>query len=482
MQDESLENMIVALHCRGWAMRELSREFNVSRGRVRRILARWSHKRETGKELPRKAIARASKLDAYKDYITELLDAYKDPPVTVQRVFEMIRDKGYDGGRTIVSCYLAGIRGKQAGEPVVCVETTSGQRGSHDWSEYSIYFTETGRKEKVTFFSFILNYSRRQYIEVAQDKTQATLFQCLVNTFIYMDGVPRQVKSDNQKACVDRWEFGKAVFNRKFLDFATWYRFEPLAITPGKPRENLKVERPFYYLEKSFLNARSFQNKQDLKMQLLDWLQSINDQRVHRTTGETPVSLYQKEYPYLQPLPLQHYDTALAAYRVVNNESCIQWQGFFYVVPAQYMNQPCLVRQSDDQVTICSPDGSQIVCYPLAAKENGNKYVGRHAPQQWEASSPKTEEVISRLESMGPVMQQYIAHVKMYKEGSYRHHLRRILSLKVSYQTEDILVAVGRALKFKVYESSAIENFLRVNAEQKNGITLFPKTRPPYED
>jgi hypothetical protein len=79
-------------------------------------------------------------------------------------------------------------------------------------------------------------------------------------------------------------------------------------------------------------------------------------------------------------------------------------------------------------------------------------------------------------------MQQYIAHVKMYKEGSYRHHLRRILSLKVSYQTEDILVAVGRALKFKVYESSAIENFLRVNAEQKNGITLFPKTRPPYED
>ena len=173
----------------------------------------------------------------YKDYIKELLETYKDPPPTGQRVFELIREKGYPGGRTIVNYYLADVRGKQTQEPVICVETPAGQRGSHDWSEYYVYLSDKGEKEKIIFFSFILNYSRRQYIEVVEDKTQTSLFQCLINTFVYFDGVPREIKSDNQKACVDRWESGKPVFNKTFLEFASHYCFTPLTIHPGKPRD-----------------------------------------------------------------------------------------------------------------------------------------------------------------------------------------------------------------------------------------------------
>jgi len=205
MQNESLENIVITLHARGWAIRRLSRELGISRERVIRILKQNNKKRETGNIKPEKVIVKPSKLDPFKEYIAELLDTYTNPPITTQRVLEKIREKGYDGGRTILGEYVATVRGKQAGEPVVCVETSPGQRGSHDWSEYAIYFSDTDKKEKVTFFSFILNYSRRQYIEVVEDKTQITLLRCLVNTLIYFDGVPREVKSDNQKACVDRW-------------------------------------------------------------------------------------------------------------------------------------------------------------------------------------------------------------------------------------------------------------------------------------
>jgi len=237
MQNESLENTVITLHARGWAMRRISREFGISRERVMRILRRNNQKRETGNAMPRKTVEKPSKLDPYKEDIAELLDKYRQPPVTTQRILEKVREKGYQGGRTILGEYVAGIRGKQAGEPVVYVETSPGQRGSHDWSEYWVYFTDSGTKEKVTFFSFILNYCRRQYIEVVKDKTQTTLLRCMVSTFIYFDGVTREVKSDNQKACVDRWEQGRPVFNRRFLEFASWYRFKPLTITPGKPRD-----------------------------------------------------------------------------------------------------------------------------------------------------------------------------------------------------------------------------------------------------
>jgi transposase len=141
----------VTLHARGWAVRQLSREFGISRGRVSRILTRNKHSRETGSSPAKVTVIRASRLDAYKDYIAELLDTYREPPITGQRVLEKIRERGYDGGRTILGDYLAAVRGKQVGEPVFCVETSAGQRGSHDWSEYYIYFTGSDKKEKVSF-------------------------------------------------------------------------------------------------------------------------------------------------------------------------------------------------------------------------------------------------------------------------------------------------------------------------------------------
>ena len=482
MQNESLENTVITLHARGWAIRRISREFGISRERVMRILKRNNQKRETGQDIPRKTTEKPSKLDTFKEYIAELLNTYTDPPVTTQRILEKIRERGYQGGRTIVGEYVAAVRGKQAGEPVVYVETAPGQRGSHDWSEYSVYFTDTGVKEKVTFFSFILNYCRRQYIDVVEDKTQITLLRCLVNTFIYFDGVTREVKSDNQKACVDRWEQGKPVFNRRFLEFASYYRFKPLTITPGKPRENLRIERPFYYLEQNFLNGRRFCNVKDLRDQLQQWLLEVNDQRIHRTTLKTPMSMYKEEYPFLQPLPSKHYDTSLTGYRVVNNESCVEWKGHYYALPAQYMHQTCLVRESEDLVAIYGPAGSEIIRHPLPDQNAAGKYVGRPRLPLRQNASPRLEEVKLRLEAMGEVMTRYIGEVIKQKPSSYRHHLRSVLSLKVNYHQQDIILAVARALKYKVYESSAIENFLDSHAEKKNEYRLFTKNDPGYED
>jgi hypothetical protein len=102
--------------------------------------------------------------------------------------------------------------------------------------------------------------------------------------------------------------------------------------------------------------------------------------------------------------------------------------------------------------------------------------------QRPQTVSPRLEEVISRLESMGEVMTRYIAEVKKHKPSSYRHHLRKVLSLKVNYHQQDIVLAITRALKYKVYESSSIENFLDSCAQKKNEIRLFFNNNLHYED
>jgi len=466
MKDEQLENTVITLHLqKKWSIRRISRELHISRKRIRRILVLNSVLRDTtpeGKITHKKR--RPSKLDPYKKFIGELLDKYRN--ITGQRVYEHLKEKGFDGEITIVRDYLKSIRGVGSKTPVRIVETEPGQRGAHDWSDYNITFTSTGKTEKVTFFSYILSYSRRQYIDPVDDMKQQTLFRQLIAAFIYTDGVPLEIRGDNQKVCVDRWEMGQPVFNRKYLEFATWYRFRPITITPRRPQENLKVERPFWYFEQSFLNGRTFRDRDDLKEQLRKWLTEVNDVRKHGTTKRRPIDMYIEEHPFLQPLPANHFDTSLLIYKVVNQESCIYWKDYQYVVPGKYMFELCPVRVTESHMVIYSPAGEQIACHPLAEKGRKERYIGVH---QKPCKKPDLviADVISRLESFSPEMSEYIDQVKRHKPNSWGHHLRSLLALKANYRVEDILVAVRRAWQYKVFESGAIERFLENNSEPR---------------
>ena len=481
MKDENTENVVITLHGKGWSIRQISHELGISRERVRRWLVSNSVLRDTTPEegiKPKEK--RPSKLDPYKEFIAELLDKYSD--ITGQRVYEHLKEKGFDGEITIVRGYLKSIRQVGSKTPVRMVETDPGQRAAHDWSDYNIPFTSTGKTEQVTFFSYILGYSRRQYINMVDDKTQKTLFRELIAAFIYLDGVPLEIKGDNQKACVDRWELGRPVFNRKYLEFATWYRFTPRTITPRRPQENLKVERPFWYLELNFLNGREFKDRDDLKEQLQRWLREVNDVRKHGTTKRRPIDMYIEEHPFLQPLPANHFDTSLVTQKVVNQQSCIYWESYQYVVPEKYMYELCPIRITEDHMMIYSPAGEQIACHPLAEKGRKELYVGVHQKPR-KKPDLVIADVISRLESFSPEMSQYIEQIRRHKPGSWRHHLRSLLALKVNYRVEDILVAVRRAWQYKVFESGAIERFLENNSEPRYSIKLSfkPKKKPGYE-
>jgi len=178
MKDENTENVVITLHGKGWSIRQISHELGISRERVRRWLVSNSVLRDTTPEegiKPKEK--RPSKLDPYKEFIAELLDKYSD--ITGQRVYEHLKEKGFDGEITIVRGYLKSIRGVGSKTPVRMVETDPGQRAAHDWSDYNIPFTSTGKTEQVTFFSYILGYSRRQYVNMVDDKPRRPFFVSL---------------------------------------------------------------------------------------------------------------------------------------------------------------------------------------------------------------------------------------------------------------------------------------------------------------
>ena len=471
MKDEAFENCVIYNHGQGWSIRRLAREYCCGRNRIVRILREHEQRRTHGVSTLEPPRVYPSKLDPYKEHIQDLLQKYKN--ITTQRVYEMILEKGYPGKISIVEVYVRTIRASKSKPVIRCVETAPGQRAAHDWSEYMIEFTSSPAKQhKVTFFSYILGYSRRQYIEVVEDKTQRTLFECLVHAFMYFDGAAREIKGDNQKACVDRWESGQPIFNRHYLGFASHYGFRPLTIRPGRPTENLKVERPFYYLETNFLNGRSFRDKNDLKEQLRNWLTQVNDLRVHRTTRRRPIDMFEEEVPCLLPLPRAHYDTSSIVYRVVNQESCVNYQGYHYFVPGDYLFKSCPLRITSDQLMIYSHDFKLLIEHPLAKKGTRERYIGL-PPTYTHGRVLKLSDVKQRLSSMGGIMETYVEKLILHKKDPV-FSLNTLLALKVHYYTEDILKAVDRAMKHGVYDVRTIERFLKTHVQGRDAIkTLF---------
>jgi hypothetical protein len=135
------------------------------------------------------------------------------------------------------------------------------------------------------------------------------------------------------------------------------------------------------------------------------------------------------------------------------------------------MYEVCPVRIAEDHLVVYSPIGERLVTHPLAEPGRKERYVGVH---QKTGKKPDLviADVISRLEAFAPEMREYIDQVKRHKPGSWRHHLKSLLAMKVNYRVEDIMVAVRRAQEYKVFESGTIEKFLANNSEPRYSIKL----------
>ncbi|NOR22966.1 MAG: IS21 family transposase, partial [Desulforhopalus sp.] len=275
---KELEHHLVLMHSEGWSIRGLARHFSVSRNTVRRILRKDGDQREHGHDVVRqkqqKAIIRASKLDAYEDQIKTLFEDF--PKITGQRVFEELVNSGYNGGISILRERLRTLRPLPKKNPVIRFETDPGLQGQMDWSPYTIDFTDTGRT-KLNCFSYILGFSRRQYIDFTPRRDFHTLIRRHQDAFNHFGGVVRHCLYDSEKTVVLRWEAGQPIFNPAFSAFITHYHCRPIACQRGRPETKGKIERPFQYIENNLLGGRKFRDIDDLKACAVWWLREKSD-------------------------------------------------------------------------------------------------------------------------------------------------------------------------------------------------------------
>ena len=460
---KELEQKIITMHAQGWGIRALARNFQMGRNTVRKIIRKNRSEREQGHDIlaETKPKSRKSKLDPYIPQMKRLLEQY--PNITGVRMVEELAQAGFDGGKTIVLDRLRQMRPRPKKEPVIRFETQPGKQGQMDWSYYTIDFTRTGR-QKVLCFSYILGYSRRQYIDFTEDRKFYTLIRRHQEAFAYFRGVPRTCLYDGEKTIILRWEAGQPVFNPAFTAFITHYHCQPIACRPGRPETKGKVEAPFNYIEKNLLNARTFQDLRDLRTTGRWWLANRSDTHIHDTTGRPPLELfYEQEKAALTPLPLHPYDCSEVALRVCGSDGFIEHDANKYSVPFEFIADILTVKATDNEIMIYSPH-----LVPIARHERMPTGAGK---QVEDPAHRRSKNIRYGLEPVKEAFLQLGEDSQVFLEGLKQRHprycgfqARCILRLKQDYHCDDIHKALSHAVKYYAFDAKSVERILKAKA------------------
>lgn len=176
----------------GKSIRAMARETGFSRNTIRKYLR--------DRELPRSkdTAERPSKLDPFMPFLQQ---CFTNGIYNCEVLLRLLREKGYDGGRTILKDYVRGYRPPRQAQAVLPYETKPGEHAQVDWGLCD-YVEENGERRKVAVFVMVLGYSRSTYIEFTKRCDIHSFLRCMIHAFEYFNGIPRVMLTDHMKTVI----------------------------------------------------------------------------------------------------------------------------------------------------------------------------------------------------------------------------------------------------------------------------------------
>ena len=316
------------------------------------------------------------KLDSFKDVIDFKVENWN---CSATSIFWLIKDKGFTGSLSLVIKYVKKKKDLIIKAAVLRVESTPGLQGQTDWKESMTLVSRGGESFTINIFLFILSYSKYKYIELTIDRRQETLFNCMVNCFRYLGGVPEEIWFDNMKTVVDYHDINtnRVDFNVKFAQFAKDAQFNPIACRPYRPCTKGIVENLAKIMDRLKAYNMEFDDYDDLGKIVVKLNKQLNEEEVCQATGKTPSDKFlNEEKEYLnQRVNLDQFDyKPPRQVRKVSGESMVNYDGKKYSVPTAYLKQLVEIEATDDDSLHIYYNGEEIRTHKLSNQRFNYNY------------------------------------------------------------------------------------------------------------
>ena len=241
----------------GKPIKQICRELRVSRNTVRKVIrsgaTEFTYDRTTQ---PR------PKIDPWGSELDEMLAENARRPkrerLTLVRIYEELRNRGYGGGYDAVRRYSANwskATQEASASAFVPLSFDPGEAFQFDWSHEVVLIDGVTTTVKVAHIR--LCYSRMPYVRAYPRETQEMVFDAHDKAFAFFGGACARGIYDNMKTAVDAIFVGKdRAYNRRFEQMCGHYLVEPVACTPASGWEKGQVENQVGVIRRRFFVPR----------------------------------------------------------------------------------------------------------------------------------------------------------------------------------------------------------------------------------
>src|ERR1700732_3013830 len=364
---------------KGKTIREIARDLKAHRNNGRKVLRSG----ETAFEYERNVQPRP-KLGRWTVELDELSTSNAAKAIreqlTLIRIFEQLRERGYEGGYDALRRYArrwAKQHGQATATAYVPLSFAPGEAYQFDWSHEVVLLN--GVTVIVKAAHVRLCHSRMLFVRAYPRETQEMVFDAHDRAFTLFKGTCQRGIYDNMKTAVAAILVGKdRLYNRRFLQMCSHYLVDPVACTPASGWEKGQVENQVGLVRERFFTPRlRFKNLDELNAWLLD--KCIAYAKAHRhpeLTDQTIWEVFEAERPKLVRYT-GRFDGFHSVPASVSKTCLVRFDNNKSSVAASAVGRPVEVHAYADRIVI-RQDGRIVAEHPRSFGRRNTVYDPWH--------------------------------------------------------------------------------------------------------
>jgi transposase len=438
---------IYLLHQEGVSLKQIVRQFKVSRNTVRAVIRQQGNVPQSN---------RRDKIRIDPELLGRL---FEDCHGWIQRVYEKLTEEEHI--QVKYSTVTRMVRSMGLGKPQEkrCdrVPDKPGAEFQHDTSPYDIPLS--GIANRLTGSLMYLRYSKRRYLKFYRVFNRFKMKCFLHEGLMHWGYAAPDCIIDNTNLARLRGTGKDAVIVPEMKAFGEQRRFKFVCHEKGHSNRKAGEERSFWTVETNFFSGRTFENLEDLNRQAFEWA-TVRMHNRPTDTGLIPAKAFEYERAYLLELPRHLPAPYLIHERGTDQYGYTAFDGNYFWVPGTDRSDVKLIEYSDRLKIYLNR--KCIAEYPLPPDGVKNQRFSpegmpppRHQPRN--QKQPAVEEE-KRLRTMSPAVAGYLDFVLKGECGIQRHRfIRELFALTGRMPNSVFIQSIERALRYQIISIETVE-------------------------
>lgn len=397
----------------------------------------------------------------------ELIEKWHQQGIQGSVIYATLQQQhGFKGAYDSIQRFIKKIKDRQTPESTMILDFKPGECAQVDFGAGPPLIDEsTGEVTKTWIFVMVLAWSRHMYAEIVLRQDIETWLGCHRRAFAWFNGVPKKMTIDNPKCAITKACYYDPVVQRSYAECAEGYGFIISACPPREPKKKGRVESGVKYVKNNFVPLRQFRNLVDANRQLKSWILETAGNRIHGTTREKPLALFETERVLLKPLPDQLPECAIWQKVTLHGDCHVMFMHCRYSASYKLVRQQLWLRASETTVRIYQ-DHTLVAIHPRLFKPGARNTLEEHlAPNAIAYCMMDSQWCLENSKKIGVHCEQVIHQLLNDSVVDYLRAAQGILGLKKKYGNERLNAACHRALVFQSAHYQTIKSILQKGLE-----------------